>query len=113
MNRGLRGQIRRFGGQAAIACGYRAAMRTCARMSEKRADAVCSFGREDVLKPAGLFCHFFLVVHMESLCEQPLSKAVTADHVLSALASFFREDNHLLTVVGVVARWTKSNMAAV
>ena len=82
-------------------------------MAKERADAICGLRRKDVLEPARLFGDLFFVVHVKSLREQTFRQAVATDHVLRALAAFFREDNHVVAVAGVFVGRTESDMATV
>ena len=100
-------------GYAAGAGGDSAAVGAGTGMSQEGADAVCGFGREDVLKPAGLLCDFFFIVHSESLHEQALCQAMTTDNVFRALASFLGKHDHLLAMAGWISTGTEGHVAAI
>src|SRR4051812_39369257 len=63
------------------------AVGTSRRMPQKRADAVGSFRRKNVLELASLLLDLGLIFYVQSFDEQPFGQSVTADHVLCALAA--------------------------
>src|SRR5438309_681870 len=69
-------------------------MWACPRMTQKRADLVRGFGRENMLKFARLLLDLRLAIQSQA-GKQPLSKPVPADDVGRALAPARRKlDNH-------------------
>ena len=66
-----------------------------------------------MLELAGFFRNLFLIVHVKGLGEEPFSQPMAADDVLSALAAFFREDDHVVAVACVFGSRTERHMAAV
>ena len=62
-------------------------------MAEEGADLVRGFGRQYVLKLAGLLFDFGLAVHGEAVGEEALGEAVTANDAAGALASARRQFN--------------------
>ena len=99
--------------QAALSCGNWAAMRACAWMFQESTDALCRFRRENMLELACLLRYFFFIVNVKSLSKEALRQPVPSNHVFSALAAFFREDDHVITVAGMLCGRPESHMAAV
>jgi len=60
-------------------------------MAEEGADLVGCLGGEDVLELAGLLLDLGLAVHGETVGEETLGEAVTADDAAGALASAWRQ----------------------
>ena len=64
-------------------------------MTQKSADLVGSFGREDMLELAGLLFDFGLAVHGEAVGEKAFREAMAADDAGGAFASAGSEfDDH-------------------
>src|SRR5207247_8399778 len=64
----------------------RRAVRACPRMTQKRADLVRGFGREDVFELARLLLDFRLAIQSQAVSKQPLREPVPANDVGGALA---------------------------
>ena len=88
-------------------------MGTSAWMSQEGADSLGGFRREDVLEFAGFFRDLFFIVHVKGLGKEALGQAMAANDVFSALAAFFREDDHVIAVAGVLNSGTERHMATV
>src|SRR5437879_8248540 len=70
-------------------------MRTRPWMTQKRADLVRGFGREDVLEFARLLLDLRLAIQSQAVGKQPLRKPVPANDVGGTLAPTRRKlDNH-------------------
>jgi len=82
-------------------------------MSEESADLISNFRRENMFEFAGLLLDLFLIFNMQSLDEEPLGEAVSADDVLCALASALGKVQAEFAVVGDAAMRLDLVMAAV
>lgn len=60
-------------------------------MSKKGADLVGSFGREDMLKLAGLLLDFRFAVHGQAVSKETLGQTMPADDAARSLAPARRE----------------------
>ena len=66
-------------------------VRTRSRVPEKRADLICSFRRENVLKLACLLLDLAFAVHGETVGEQAFRQAMASNNAGSTLAAARRE----------------------
>ena len=81
-------------------------MWACPRMTQKRADLVRGFGRENMLKFARLLLDLRLAIQSQAVGKQPLSKPVPANDVGGALAPTRRKlDNHAAVTNGNRSRF--------
>lgn len=65
-----------------------------ARVAQKRADLIGSFGREDVFELAGLLLNFGFAVERETVGEEALGEAVAANDVGGFLTASICEFNN-------------------
>src|SRR5580704_17171562 len=80
-------------------------MRTSPGMAEETADLVGGLGRQDVFELAGLLLDLGFAVERETVGEETLSQAMSADDVSRALTTMGCQlDNHA-AVAGRDSRW--------
>src|SRR2546421_2422060 len=71
-----------------------------AGMVQKRADFVRGFGRQNVLELAGLLLDFGFAVHGQTVGEQPLGQAGTANDVRGPLPPMIRQFYDQVAITG-------------
>src|ERR1700733_7660398 len=77
--------------QAAFARRDGAAVRTCSRMPQERADAVGHLRAQDVLEGACVLLDGPLIAQSQHIHEQALGQAMASNHAAGALLAFRRE----------------------
>lgn len=75
-------------------------MRAGPGMAQEGADLVGCLGRQDVLELTGLLLDLGLAVHGETVGEEALGKAVTADDAAGALAAVWGQFDDQRAVSG-------------
>src|ERR1043166_3660438 len=66
-----------------------------------------------MLELASFIREFLFIVYVKGLGEKALCQAMAADDILSPLAAFFRENNHLIAVASVFSGGTECHVATI